>query len=319
MIRSIVVPLDGSRFADRALPAAARIARASDATLHLVMAQDPTQGLAPFTEFGPPSVLLMEELDRRHLMFLERTATRLRRAGRIRVKTAHQDGAAGRVIVRAAKSARAGLIVMSTHGRDAIGRLGLGSVADYVVRHVDVPILLVPARAGIPRAVPGRRVLVPLDLSRESWSVLDPLQDLAGAVGGAMRVTALHVVEPIPMLALPSMPYPISPDGSLAELQWEQARKQLKDFETYARKRGLQATSRLVAGSRAGAAILDQLRTGRFDLIAMTTHGYSGFRRLLLGSVTNKVIRHVSIPMLVIRPGAKPARKRTARPRRAKV
>ncbi len=303
MIRSALVPLDGSRVAERALPIASRIVRAADATLHLLMVQDPTQGLAPFAEFGPPSILLMEELDRSHSAYLERTAARLRRAGRIRVKVIYEDGAAGRVIVREAQRLPGALIVMSTHGRGALGRLGLGSVADYVVRHADAPVLLLPGGPP-PRGIPGRRILVPLDLSPESGRVLDPIADLAG-LGLRPAITAMHVVEPVPALTLPTMPYPVDADGELARLHWAQAERKLSEFEALARRRGLNASGRVVAGARAGATILEQISQGSFDLVAMTTHGYSGFKRLLLGSVTNKVIRHSTQPVLVVRPSGK--------------
>lgn len=311
MIRSIVVPLDGSRFAERALPVAARIARNAKATLHLVMAEDPTQGLAPFAAFGPPSVLLMEELDRRHTAYLERTAERLRKAGRIRVKVLHQDGAAGRVIVRTVEATRSGLVVMSTHGRGAFGRIGLGSVADYVVRHLEIPILLLPPKAHGLRAVPGRRVLVPLDLSPESTAVLDALEEF-GRVIGAMRLTLLHVVEPVPIVALPSIA-PLNTDGALAALRWEQARLRLGRAEAAARRRGFKVSTRLVAGGQAGATILEQLDRGNHDLLAITTHGYSGFKRLLLGSVTNKVVRHAGKPVLVVRPAGTSSRRGASR------
>lgn len=311
MLRSLVVPLDGSRFAERALPVAARIARNANATLYLVMAEDPTQGLAPFAEFGPPSVLLMEELDRRHTAYLERTAARLRRAGRIRVQVLYRDGAAGRVIARAAEATRSGLVVMSTHGRGALGRIGLGSVADHVVRHLEIPILLLPPRAPRLRSLPGRRVLVPLDLSPESSAVLDALAELGPALG-TVRVTLLHVVEPVPTVVLPSLAA-LNPDGALTELRWEQARLRIGRVETTARRLGFTVKTRLVAGSRAGATILEHLDRGNYDLLALTTHGYSGFKRLLLGSVANKVIRHAGKPVLVARPRAPSPRRRASR------
>lgn len=315
MVRSIVVPLDGSRFAERALPSASRIAQAKDATLYLVMAQDPTQGLAPFAEFGPPSVLLIEELDHRHSAYLERTAARLRKAGRIRVNVLHQDGAAGRVIARVVKSTKAGLVVMSTHGGGAVGRLGLGSVADYVVRHLDVPVLLIPSNGVLPRGIPGRRILLPLDLSPESRAILDAIEDLVDETGRT-RLTGFHVVEQLPVIGLPTMPFPINPDGQLVELRWEQARKRLADFEAAAGRRGFSVSTRLVEGPRAGAAILNQIHTGSFDLVAMTTHGYSGFKRLLLGSVTNKVIRNARKPVLVVRPKGRARRGKKAAARK---
>ncbi len=316
MIRSVLVPLDGSRLAERAIATAARAAAAADATLHLLLVQDPTQGLAPFAEFGPPGVLLIEELDRQQEAYLERAAARLRKAGRIRVKVIYQDGAAGRVIGRVASSLRGCLIVMSTHGHGALGRIGLGSVADYVVRHVESPVMLIPG-GPLPRGIPGRRILVPLDLSPESGRILDRIADLAG-LGLRPTITVVHVVEPMPMLTLPTLPYPINADGNLEQLHWSQAERRIGDFEAQARRRGFTVSGRVLVGAGAASTILDQLRKGSFDLLAMTTHGYTGFRRLLLGSVTNKVIRNATKPMLIVRPAARASRTRARRPRAGK-
>jgi nucleotide-binding universal stress UspA family protein len=184
-------------------------------------------------------------------------------------------------------------------------------VADYVVRHLEIPILLLPPRAHRPRSVPGRRVLVPLDLSPESSAVLDALADLAPAIG-TMRVTLLHVVEPVPTVALPSLAA-LNPDGALTELRWEQARLRLGRVEAAARRLGFTVATRLVAGGRAGATILEHLDRGNHDLLALTTHGYSGFKRLLLGSVTNKIVRHARKPVLVVRPPVPPSRQRASR------
>lgn len=310
MLKSIVVPLDGSRVAERAIPVAARLAKAHEALVHLVLAQQPTQGLAPFGEFGPPSVLVFEELDRQHSGYLERTANRLRKTG-IRVKTLLADGAAGRVIVGAAKSARAGLVVMSTHGRGAIERLGLGSVCDYVIRHLETPVLVIPP-ARIPHGITGRRILVPLDLSPESWTVLEAIEDLLGVTA---RLTLLHVIEPVTLAALPIMPFPGGLDGALVQLQWDRARRQVETLEEKARRMGFRAATRLLTGVRASAAILDQLHEGGYDLLAMTTHGYGGFRRLLVGSVTNRVIRNARKPILVVRPKARPRQRSRVRRR----
>jgi nucleotide-binding universal stress UspA family protein len=310
MIKSIVVPLDGSRVAERAIPVAARLAKKTGATLHLVMAQEPTQGLAPFSEIGPPSVLLMEELDRRHEGYLDRTAARLRRVG-VRIKTVMADGAAGKVIARTVKSARAGLVVMSTHGRGALDRFGLGSVSDYLVRHLEVPILLIPRRSPAPRGVPGRRILVPLDLSRESLAVLDVIEAL---IGTDTRVTLLHIVEPVSAFPLPVMSVLPAAEIPFPEAQVQRARSHLRELERAARRRGFSVKSQLLVGGRPARVILDQLDRSSHDLVALGTHGYGGFRRLLLGSVTNKVIHNARKPVLVIRP----KRRRSGKSRAAK-
>lgn len=305
MIKSIVVPIDGSRLSERAIPVAARLAQAHQATMHLVLAQEPTAGLGPFGDVDLPSVLFIEELDRQHAAYLDRIANRLRKAG-LRVKTVLTDGAAGRVIARTVQSAHAGLVVMSTHGRGAIGRLGMGSVCDYVVRHLEAPILVIPANARVPRGIAGRRVLVPLDLSPESGRVLDVIGDLMGT---APRLTLLNVIESVPLTSLPAMAIIPPTDASFTRLQWERAQGQMELLESKARRLGFPVTTRLMTDAPA-AAILDQLHRGSYDLVAMTTHGYGGFKRLLLGSVTDKVIRNAGKPVLVIRPKARAPRSR---------
>lgn len=312
MLRSILVPVDGSEFAERAIPLATRLAQASRATLHLVLAHDPIEGIGPFAELGPPSVLLMEEMERREEAYLKRLAARLRRQKGLRVKVRQVDGMAGRVIAKVAGAVKADLLVMSTHGRGALRRFGLGSVADYVVRQLDVPILLVPAESAPARGLPGRRILVPLDLSTESADVLPILDQLGHRRGAGVRVQLLHVVVPVYSLAFPTMPFPMTESAAVTELRWAQARQSLARAKLGVARRGFTVSTRVVAGARAAARILDVLHHGNFDLVAMTTHGHRGIRRFLLGSVASKVIRHARKPVLIVRPRL-PRRRRGAR------
>lgn len=134
----ILVPLDGSRFAEAALPKAVELVRNNpDATLILLRAAEATTfpGVDPIAA----QVSVVQEAED----YLETVAARLREDGVSGVKTSVWYGAAAPSILEAARIANPDLIMMSTHGRTGIGRLIVGSVAESVLRGTRTPIFLV--------------------------------------------------------------------------------------------------------------------------------------------------------------------------------
>ena len=156
--RAILVPLDGSELAERALEPARRLAIATAATMLLVHvvpehAHDRRDGFASE----------IEEAQR----YLSGVAGRVRASAGLEnhapvILTQACVGAPADRIVREAELWHADEIVMSTHGRGGLGRLVHGSVADAVLRHSSVPVLLVPARADRPQ-FQGDAIVLPLD------------------------------------------------------------------------------------------------------------------------------------------------------------
>ncbi|HUG56046.1 MAG TPA: universal stress protein [Candidatus Limnocylindrales bacterium] len=152
-IRAILVPLDGSELAARALPYAESLARALHARLVLVRvtpslehvvartaATDPSGG-AVFVDMTP-----LWEKDRAEARaYLEAAAAELRGRG-IDADARHAEGDAAAEIQRLARELPADLVVMSTRGQGGLKRLVLGSVADAVVRGAVAPVLLLPAK-----------------------------------------------------------------------------------------------------------------------------------------------------------------------------
>jgi nucleotide-binding universal stress UspA family protein len=209
---------------------------------------------------------------------------------------------AGEEIVEEAARIGADLIVMATHGRGAIKRIWLGSVADHVVRHATVPILLIrPQEPGAPAAEPEiRGILVPLDLSELSRTILDPVIEFARLTGAP--VTLLYVLERFYQTMEPGVPYPIPQDPGIAELQRASAARLLEEAATSLRKHGIPVTTRVVIASQAAAGVLDTLAERGQDLVALATHGTGGIRRLVVGSVADHVIRGASKPVLIVRP-----------------
>lgn len=147
----ILVPLDGSLFAEAALPKAVELVRNNpDATLILLRAAEAT--IFPGVDPIDAQVSVAHEAED----YLETVAARLREDGVSGVRTSVWYGAAAPAILEAARMANPDLIMMSTHGRSGIGRLIVGSVAESVLRATPTPIFLIRVE-GTPGETPGGR------------------------------------------------------------------------------------------------------------------------------------------------------------------
>jgi nucleotide-binding universal stress UspA family protein len=305
MFDTILVPLDGTRFAEAVLPAAARLAGRAHGRLHLLLAHQPSAALVGMGEVAvhPGLDLALQSQEEEYLADM---AARLDRMGAGPVGSRRFTAPAGDAICEEARRVDADLIVMSTHGRSALGRLWLGSVSHHVIRHAGLPVLLVnPHRAHKvlePRS--GAGILVALDLSKFAEAVLEPVQELAGLLEA--HITLLHVVEPNYHPVEPPAPYPLEQDEMVTEVRRADAQRRLDDVADRLRARGFRVSARVVIGPSAAAGVLEALEGPKYDLVAMTTHGAGGMRRLFLGNVADKVIRSAGKPVLVLRPGPLP-------------
>jgi len=295
-LKSILVPLDGSRFAEAALPLATTIARRAGARLRLVLVN--TRASGPGGTAAATAVTMQD----RARDYLNTTASRLDPGGALVTDVHLLEGTPGPVLAADSEKHQDDLVLMATHGRGAISRAWLGSVADYLVRHLHRPVLLVRPAEGQQSYGSTRleEVLVPLDTSTTSEQVVDPLLSVAGP---AVRVTLVHVVEPVLGVSEPALPFPMPMDPKLIEELREMAQARLDRVADHLRTRGVTVVTRVLTGMGAATMILEEAARGRYDLISMTTHGEGGLRRVLLGSVADKIIRGAEIPVLVMRPG----------------
>src|SRR5262249_32287346 len=146
MIRSLVVPLDGSAFGEHALPPALALARKTRVTIHLVQVLMPVGSLAPEMPLFADEPLvrrLLEQQRTAQQAYLATRARRLSEAGAPRVPTWLVEGEVVDSVRQQVETLKADLVILSTHGRGAFGRFWLGSVADKLVRVLPVPLLLV--------------------------------------------------------------------------------------------------------------------------------------------------------------------------------
>lgn len=298
MYRTIMVPLDTSDFSRRAIPAAMEIARAADAEVYLTHVHasfPPVEGEEP-----PEAFLRMEdELREREEAELEDATERVE-AGGLSARHALLNGPVTETLAREAE-AEADLVVMVTHGRGVFTRFWLGSVADGLVRSCSVPVYLIRPEEGEEPAVPDfGHVLVPLDGSAFAEQGLEQAVRLGRLMGA--RFTLLQVLPPVMM---PGYSYPDLPEGvdptALEQLQ-EEAEAYLQRKASSLRDEGLEVDVRTAVHSQTAAAILETAAEEAADLVAMATHGRGGLRRVVLGSVADKVLRGARVPVLVYRP-----------------
>ncbi|MGH2344138.1 MAG: universal stress protein [Chloroflexota bacterium] len=283
MFRNILVPLDGSALADYALSYAARLARRTDATLHLArVVEPPAVWLAP-PVMGPtfmPATYhdeVMSAMIDAATTHLQAAADRLTRTG-LRVEVAQLEGFITPALVDYERSAHIDLVTMCGNGRSGLARLAFGSVSDRLLRHGSAPVLRVRpfgAQAVLPQA------LVPLDGSPHAEEALDVVKHLAGR----------QVVRGIDLLRVIGA----AREGPEAEDYLEAVAQRLE-------RHGLACRYQVVLGE-AARSIKEQ--AGADQLVVMATHGRSGPARLVRGSVAEEVARGNVAAVLLVREAPK--------------
>jgi nucleotide-binding universal stress UspA family protein len=307
MFRSILVPLDGSGFAEQAVPLAQEIARRSSASLTLARVHlTVTPGFAQGVQFYDDN--LDNTVRDQDLAYVQEVARRLA-AKEMPVRGVLLEGPVSEGICEQAQSAHADLVVLSTHGRGPLARFWLGSVADELIRKLPMPTLAMhPREEAAPRAAVFRHILIPLDGSLLAEEILEPATAL-GTLGDA-EYTLMRCIAPtiIGGATFPDMGGMLVDDRLLRRLEEAHAEAS-REAEIYLqrlaerlRERGLRVRTRVLDSEQPALAVLAQARELNADLIALATHGRGGLNRLLLGSVADKVLRGASAPVLLVHP-----------------
>jgi nucleotide-binding universal stress UspA family protein len=198
MYQRILVPLDGSARAERAVPTAARLARASAGAVMLVRVATVHLGYGPSPYAAPVGSVALESDDHEAEGYLKQIAGGAALSG-VPTETTMLTGPVAATLLTAVQSHHADVVVMSSHGRRGISRWALGSVAEKVARHTTVPVLVLrdagPAPIGPgPGTERPLRLLVPLDGSPLAEAALVPAAQLAAALAAPAQ-GALHLVR----------------------------------------------------------------------------------------------------------------------------
>jgi nucleotide-binding universal stress UspA family protein len=296
---SILVPLDGSERSEQALPYARFLSALLPAELRLlhvvtegerhdfvVRREQLREIYLPYHSIEANSTSSL----RRHAeAYLSSRVPGLRAQGLL-VRTEVVFGSPAEAIAMAAERGGTAMIVMATHGRGNIGRWLIGSVAHSVLRQASVPVLAIRGPAA--RSPGLRRILVPLDGSAHARAALPFAIDLA------QRANATLVLL---MVLASRSGLDMSGNAGVDQVQRSALRERMfyELGQITSDCPDVQITSALGEGF-VGETIGQEAARHEVDLIVMTAHGNSGPRRLSLGSVTDKVLRCASVPVLVI-------------------
>jgi nucleotide-binding universal stress UspA family protein len=309
--RSVLVPVDGSRLAEQALPIALAIAERAQSKLRVVLVH---QLLQPLVVMEPGYLytrteLTLQKADRDYLRGL---VGRLRKRMGRSVSSAMLKGPAAATLAEYVRDVGVDLVVMTTHGRGGIQRAWLGSVADQLIRSLEIPVLLMRAGQSDSAAssVNLSEILLPLDGSPLAEAAIEPAMALARLWDA--EISLVQVVQPVALTTDPPLAFPTEIDDQLTAIRREAAQDYLRDVAERLREQGVRASGVAFLGGGVAETLLHLARPERVGLLAMATHGRGGVRRLVLGSVADKLVRAAEVPVLVCRPSGKRS-KRTSR------
>jgi nucleotide-binding universal stress UspA family protein len=295
-IDDILVARDFSSVSDRALRHALDLAARTGATLHLLHADvlhevetrsderpAPGDGVDAFRErLKVDGTAAPEALDAVPVQEVTR-----------------RDVAPAPALLNYADEEGIDLIAMGTHGRRGPSRILLGSVAEEVVRRAQQPVLTVAGDEEEGRTpTPGTvgRLLVPIDFSDYSREALRYAHEWGGLYDAEIDV--LHVVEedlhPAFYVGGVQSIYDAQPDLD------EKVTAKLTEFVDEVLGTSEHVTPHVATGS-APSAIATFVDEHAVDLVSLSTHGRTGMERFFLGSVAEKVVRHVSCPVLTVK------------------
>lgn len=313
MFKRILVPLDGSDLARRALPVAAQLARATGGSIILFgVATTPIE----YNPYPANQGIYTEGTIRDDVEQVNRylqVAADLPVLAGLTVETHAVFDAIAPAIIAATQAYQADSVVMCSHGYGGAKRWLLGSVAQRVARHCPVPVLVLRAGGSILGSDHPLRVLVPVDGSKLAEAALEPaLQFLATASGSAQGELHLLRVIAVPTTSgrFRSVTY-IDLEADIRAQEKQAAQTYLAALKNRLQQiapANVRITSSMAVDTDIAAAIIhaaeqhDVIDSQRYDIIAMATHGRGGIQRWALGSITERVLGATRLPLLIVRP-----------------
>jgi nucleotide-binding universal stress UspA family protein len=298
MFTKLLVPLDGSKTAEKALPYAQYLAQDKNLVIELLAVVDVANMATHMTaERALHLDTMVDDAVRASEKYLQAIAGTLPAA---KIKSVVESGRPEEVIIEKAAAEQNTLITMATHGRSGMNRWLLGSVAEKVLRGTSNPVLLIRATENT-RTEDGptlKSLIVPLDGSDLAERVLATAVELAKQRN--LEIVLIRAYN-IPTTAYAGVEGYALPMDDLLKGMREEACEYLENKATDVKKLGIGRVSFTAKEGLAADEIISFAKTLPGGLIAMSTHGRSGVRRWVLGSVTETVVRHSENPVLVIR------------------
>ena len=299
MFEKILVPLDGSELAERALKPALRVASHDRSRLFLldvpVYSHVMVPGAAGYGLITPEESLTQSRKEAQN--YLESIVQIYRRPG-LAITPLVIDGDIAGTIVDAAADKEVDLIVMTTHGYSGFTRWVMGSVTERVLRSAPCPVLVVRHEK-----LPTQAVIT-LDGSRLAERALKPGLHLARSLGA--QITLLRVSHEERLSRVEMGMLRLTDSELCKDLTQNAEGRVVYYLDCLAEKYSLpeSAVKAVILKGQPAPNILAYLETHNTDLLIMATHGYTGLKRWVYGSVMEKVLRKADCAMLIVRPPA---------------
>jgi nucleotide-binding universal stress UspA family protein len=297
-IRNILVPIDFSKISIQAIDSAKRLAQRFGSKVHLANVQEPFYP-AMFVGAGAPVPVSPIETAEEVRKSAARRLRTLAKANRLTgICDAVISAPVFDEICTIARAIPADLIVMPTHGRTGLKHLFLGSVAERVVQHSPCPVFIARKSKRLRKTATTlsiRTILVPVDFS--GCSVVGLKYAIAFAKRVAARLIVFHALD---------LGYADTADGfamydlsALQDAAREAAEGQMRKFLRAAKFGGVKFESVITVGPPLWE-ICAFAESRHVDLIITATHGWTGFKHVLIGSTAEQVVRYAPCSVLVV-------------------
>ena len=305
MFSTLIVPLDGSQLAERAVPYAIRLAQASRARLVLTQAVFASPSATPGSADREAGQLETSAEARAYLAQMAESMSG--QVGPVEITV--PCGRPAEKILEAIVEYQADGVVMTTHGRTGFDHLLHGSVTEAVLARSNVPVFVVYARPGQAAAPPfspsNARLLVPQNASEFDAPALQAAVEMLGPQGEI--VLEMVVAPPEHVVVDSTGRHVLSYLDQQEEARMRVARDYLAGVAEPLRNGPMQISVKIDVrlGDPASGIAMAALDT-QADLIVMGTHGRTGVQRAMLGSVAGTVLRTASTPVVLVRPSIAP-------------
>lgn len=296
-LQKILFPTDFSRCADQALAHAVFLAEKYDAEIHVLhvitLFKDQPGIISNEITETEETIRKLEDIAEKQL----NKVVDLKGSDDMKIIAAtKREVSAAPAILEYASDNNIDLIVMGTHGRRGLGHLLLGSAAEEVVRLAVCPVFTIRELKEPKPVMQVNNILVPVDFSNYSKSALAYASKIAQSYKAQLQV--LHIIEetmhPAFSLSGKSSIFDLVP--GIKDDSRKRAEKMLKEVVSDDIKSNV-----YVKGGRAASDIINFAKENSTDLIVIATHGLTGLEHMLLGSVTEKVVRMAHCPVFTVK------------------
>ena len=307
-IRQIVVPIDFSQASQKAAERGAQLAKECGAVVKLLHVSDvPAYVYAESQPLMISGMAFLEYSADATRKRLRKVSDQLAKEFEVEVTWTVLEGSAGSEIARAVNEMdpnhpESTLVIMPTHARLGVSRALLGSVTEKVVRRAKRPVLTLRADGDALDFSTIRKIHVPLDLSDTANESLNYALSWSQQFGAQLEI--VHVLEDLS--TIPSLEWSVHPEKLPTEYYRSAEAEAWNAMEAAAAAEIQDAapTDFCVRHGYVAEEIAENAAEKDADLIILSTHGHSGFKRFILGSVAERLIRLAPCPVLVVQPQA---------------